>query len=262
MKIIVKNDSKKKNNLYNPGYGVPFNVSRSKIELFLECPRCFYLDRRLGVPRPSMPGWSLNSAVDKLLKNEFDLLRKKEESHKLMDEYKINAVPFDHPNLYIWRDDNYKHIGACVLHKETNLNICGIIDDIWVDKKTKELYIVDYKATSTSQIISLDDEYKQGYKKQMEVYQWIFRQMGFKVSKTGYFLFANAGRNRPEFDGKLEFETSIISYDGDDSWLESVISDIKKCLDSNEIPASGEKCEYCAYRKLVAEEEFKSRKIN
>ena len=170
--------------------------------------------------------------------------------------------PFDHPNLYIWRDDNYKHIGACVLHKETNLNICGIIDDIWVDKKTKELYIVDYKATSTSQIISLDDEYKQGYKKQMEVYQWIFRQMGFKVSKTGYFLFANAGRNRPEFDGKLEFETSIISYDGDDSWLESVISDIKKCLDSNEIPASGEKCEYCAYRKLVAEEEFKSRKIN
>jgi len=252
---------KRKNNLYNPGAGAPFNISRSKIDLFWECPRCFYLDRRLGVSRPGMPGWPLNSAVDKLLKNEFDLLRKKGESHKLMDEYKINAVPFDHPDLPIWRDDNYKHIGACVLHKKTNLNICGIVDDIWVDKETKELYIVDYKATSTSQTISLEDEYKQGYKRQMEVYQWIFRQLGFKVSKTGYFLFANAGRNRPEFDGKLEFETSIISYEGDDSWIESVIMDVKKCLDSDKIPGFGEKCQYCAYRKLVAKEED-GREIN
>jgi len=208
------------------------------------------------VPRPGMPGWPLNIAVDKLLKNEFDLLRKKEESHKLMDKYKINAVPFDHPDLPIWRDDYHQYTGACVLHKKTNLNICGIIDDIWIDKKNKELYIVDYKATSTSKEISLEDEYKQGYKKQMEIYQWLFRQMGFKVSKTGYFLFANAGKNRPEFDGKLEFETSIIPYEADDSWVESTILDIKKCLDSNEIPASGEECEYCAYRKLIAQEEL------
>ncbi|OGZ17532.1 MAG: hypothetical protein A2V72_02475 [Candidatus Nealsonbacteria bacterium RBG_13_37_56] len=253
---------KRKNNLYNPRAGAPFNISRSKIDLFLECPRCFYLDRRLGVSRPGMPGWSLNSAVDRLLKNEFDLLRKKGESHKLMEKYKIDAVPFNHPDLPVWRDDNNRHIGATILHRETNLIINGIIDDIWVDKKGKELFIVDYKATSTSKEISLEDEYKQGYKRQMEIYQWIFRQLGFKVSKTGYFLFANAGRNRPEFDGKLEFETSIISYEGDDSWVESAIFDIKKCLDSDEIPGSGEKCEHCAYRKLISEEELNGSKIN
>ena len=202
-----------------------------------------------------MPGWSLNSAVDHLLKNEFDLLRKSGQSHKLMDKYKINAVPFDHPDLPVWRDDNYRHVGATVLHKKTNLKICGIIDDIWVNKKKKEFYIVDYKATSTSKQISLEDEYKKGYKRQMEIYQWIFRQMGFNVSKTGYFLFANAGKNRPEFDGKLEFETSIISYDGDDSWIEPAIFDIKKCLDSGKIPEASETCEYCKYRLLVSDEE-------
>lgn len=253
---------KRKNNLYSLNSDKPFNISRSKIDLFLECQRCFYLDRKLGISRPSMPGWSLNSAVDTLLKNEFDLLRKNGESHNLMKKYEINAVPFNHPDLYIWRDDNNKHVGAGVLHKQTNLKIFGIIDDIWIDNKTQELYIVDYKATSTSQEISLEDEYKKGYKKQLEVYQWIFKKMGFNVSKTGYFLFANAGKNRPKFDGKLEFETSIISYDGDDSWVEPTIFDIKKCLDSSEIPASGEKCEYCAYRKLVIDEEVKTRKIN
>jgi len=245
---------KRKNNLYDSGAKETFNVSRSKIDFFLECPRCFYLDRKLGIARPSMPGWSLNSAVDQLFKNEFDLLRRKGESHKLMDEYGIDAVPFDHPDLPVWRDDNNKHIGACVLHKKTNLNICGIVDDIWVNRKTKELHIVDYKATSTSREISLEDEYKQGYKKQMEIYQWIFRQMGFKVSKIGYFVFANADKSYAKFDGRLNFEISIISYEADDSWVESTIIDIKKCLNSEKIPPAGEDCEYCSYMALVNSE--------
>lgn len=245
---------KRKSNLYDSDSKEAFKISRSKIDFFLECPKCFYLDRKLGIPRPGMPGWSLNSAVDRLLKNEFDLLRKKRESHKLMDEYKINAVPFDHPDLPAWRDDNHRYVGAIVLHKKTNLNICGIVDDIWIDRKTKELYIVDYKSTSTAKEISLEDEYKQGYKKQMEIYQWIFRQMEFKVSKTGYFVFANADKNLPKFDGKLNFKISIISYEADDSWVDSAIMDIKKCLDSDRIPLASENCEHCGYRELIKNE--------
>jgi len=111
-----------------------------------------------------MPGWALNSAVDHLLKNEFDLLRKDGKRHALMKRYGINAVPFKHQDLPEWRDDYYKYKGICTLHQPTNLEICGIIDDIWVNPNN-QLYIVDYKATSTSKEISLDDEYKQGYKR-------------------------------------------------------------------------------------------------
>ncbi len=233
---------------------VPFRISRGKIDDFLKCPRCFYLDRRLGLGRPSMPGWALNSAVDALLKNEFDLLRKKGQAHELMKQYKIDAVPFDHPDLPVWRDDVYRFVGASFLHKPTNLEICGIIDDVWINKK-KELLIVDYKATSTQSEISLEDEYKQAYKKQMEIYQWIFRRMGFQVNQTGYFVYANAGKNRPKFDARLEFELQIIPHKGNDSWVEPAIFAIKKCLDSDKIPASDPDCEFCQYRKLNREEE-------
>jgi len=218
--------------------------------MFLECPRCFYLDRKLGLAKPDMPGWPLNSAVDQLLKKEFDLLRKKGQSHTLMKKYKIDAVPFSHPDLAEWRDDNYQYKGACVFHQPTNLEVCGIIDDVWINKN-KELIIVDYKATSTKNDISLEDEYKQGYKRQMEIYQWIFCQLGFKVSNIGYFVFANADKGRPKFDGKLEFEVSIIPYQGDGSWIESCLADIKKCLDSDNIPDSGANCQHCAYRRLI-----------
>lgn len=60
-------------NLYDKNSKTLFRLSRSKIDLFLECPRCFYLDRKLGVARPPGFPFSLNSAVDKLLKKEFDI---------------------------------------------------------------------------------------------------------------------------------------------------------------------------------------------
>jgi hypothetical protein len=205
-----------------------------------------------------MPGWSLNSAVDALLKNEFDVLREQQQPHRLMMFYRIDAVPFSHPELHIWRDDHDNRIGASTLHKSTGLNICGIIDDIWINTKNKELYIVDYKSTSTEYPISLDSKWKEGYKRQMEVYQWIFRKLGFPVSKTGYFLFANATKNRPGFHGKLEFENTIIPYEADDSWVEPTIVEIKKCLDSSELPKAGSACQYCAYRRLISKESLKN----
>jgi CRISPR/Cas system-associated exonuclease Cas4 (RecB family) len=243
--------SQRLRNIYDSRLKTPFKLSRSKIDLFLECPRCFYLDRRLGLRRPSMPGWALNSAVDQLFKNEFDLLRKKGQAHKLMKQYKIDAIPFSHKDLEEWRNN---FVGKQYLHEGTNLLIFGAVDDIWVNKKG-ELLVVDYKSTSTTKEISLDDEYKQGYKRQMEIYQWIFRQSGFKVSDTGYFVFANAGKNRPKFDAKLEFELSIVSHKGDDSWVDPVIFKIKKCLDSDNIPNSGKECEFCQYRKLIRQKE-------
>lgn len=241
--------SKRENKLYDSQSKAPFKISRSKIDLFVECPRCFYLDRRLGLERPSMPGWPLNSAVDILLKNEFDLLRKNGEAHELMKKYGVDAIPFNHPDIEEWRN-NFK--GKEYLHEKTNLLIFGAVDDVWINKN-KELIIVDYKATSTKEEISLEDEYKQGYKKQLEIYQWIFRMSGFDVSDVAYIVYANASKNRPKFDGILEFELTLHKHLGDTSWIEPAVFEIKKCLDSPEIPGPSENCEYCRYRELTGE---------
>jgi hypothetical protein len=92
----------------------------------------------------------------------------------------------------------------------------------------------------------------------MEIYQWIFTKMGFPVSDTGFFFFANATKNRPGFGGKLEFENSIIPYRGDTSWIQQVLLDIKTCLDSDTIPESGQNCQHCAYRNLIQKESRKT----
>ncbi|MEX2090821.1 MAG: PD-(D/E)XK nuclease family protein [Candidatus Paceibacterota bacterium] len=234
----------KTRNLFDPGSSEPFVVSRSGIDLFVQCPRCFYLDKRLGVARPPGYPFSLNSAVDTLLKKEFDVHRAAKSAHPLMKTYGVDAIPFSHEELDRWRD-SLRH-GIKYTHKKTNLILRGGIDDIWVNP-TGELHIVDYKATSKSTEVTLDAEWQDGYKRQMEIYQWLFRNNGFKVSPVGYFVYCNGNADKEAFDAKLEFDVKIIPYTGDDSWVEGVITKLHKCLVSENIPSSEEDCDYCSY---------------
>jgi CRISPR/Cas system-associated exonuclease Cas4 (RecB family) len=242
---------KRVNNLYQPGSSKPYPLSRSKIELFLECPRCFYLDRRLGIARPPGFPFSLNAAVDTLMKKEFDIHRVAHESHPLMAQYGIDAIPVEDSQLEEWRN-NFK--GIRYHHKATNLLLFGAIDDLWQNPQG-EYIIVDYKATSKNERIdSLNKKWQDSYKRQMEIYQWLFRQNDYPVSDTGYFVYCNGITDREAFDAKLEFDLTIIPYKGDTSWLESTIKDIHECLESDEIPAPSLDCDYCRYRAEVRKE--------
>ena len=162
-----------------------------------------------------------------------------------MKTYKIDAVPLKDKNMDKWRDA--LRGGIEYLHKDTNLNITGGIDDIWVNPQ-QELLIVDYKATSKAGEVSLDADWQIGYKRQMEIYQWLFRKNGHKVSSTGYFVYCNGDADKEAFDGKLEFDIKIIPYVGDDSWIDKTITDIHKCLNNDKLPESGKDCDYCKYR--------------
>jgi hypothetical protein len=241
----------------------PMPLSRSKIDLFLKCPRCFYIDRKLGISQPSGPQFSLNMAVDALLKKEFDIYRLNKSLHPFQIKNNIDAIPFDHPEIEIWRNNRK---GIQYLHDITNFLITGSIDDVWI-LPSDELIIVDYKAKATNDDpntflepkkdkngkIKNTEQYKNSYKKQIEIYQWIFRKKGFKVSNTAYFIFANAQKNNESFNDRLDFEKVLIPYEGNDDWVESTIIAIHECLSNDDLPESIETCDYCKYYSKIKE---------
>lgn len=216
--------------------------------MFLNCPRCFYLDRRLGVSQPPGFPFSLNSAVDKLLKKEFDIHRVDGTTHPLMKQYGIDAVPLSHKKIDEWRDS--LRAGITFRVDGENVVITGGVDDVWV-KPDGEFIIVDYKATSKEEEVTLDAEWQIGYKRQMEIYQWLFRKNGFRVSATGYFVYCNGNTDKKAFDGKLEFTIKLIPYIGDDAWVEKTVLDAINCLKSDTLPSPGEDCDFCKYRQAV-----------
>jgi len=248
----------KRNSNWNYG-GPNWRLSRSKIDLFISCPRCFYIDNKMGTARPRGFPFNLNSAVDTLLKKEFDIHRAANSTHPLMKSYGLDAVPFAHPKMDEWRDA--LRAGIQYKHEATGMLISGGIDDVWVNPKG-ELIIADYKATSKEEEVNLDADWQDGYKRQMEIYQWLFRMNGFAVSDTGYFVYANGQTDREAFDGKLEFDIKLIPYTGNTDWIEETILSIKKCLDSEQIPQAHPDCEYCSYinaiRSVLSEKSLKN----
>lgn len=241
---------KRTRNVFDPHHPDPFKLSRSKIDLFLECPRCFYVDRRLGVGRPPGFPFNLNSAVDHLLKQEFDAHRAKGETHPLLARYGIDARPVAHDQLNVWRE-NFK--GVEFYHEPTNLIITGAIDDLWINSRGEHI-VVDYKATSKAEpITELNGTWHIGYKRQMEVYQWLLRGNGLTVSDTGYFVYCNGRQDREAFDAKLEFDIALIPYLGKTDWIEGALVSARACLEAETPPAPAEACDYCAY--VAAREE-------
>lgn len=222
-------------------------LSRSKIDLFVSCPRCFFLDQKLKVKRPDTYPLTLNIAVDALLKKEFDIHRTKGEAHPMMTAYGIDAVPFRDARIDMWRELNFGRGGIHVLHSKTGFDVYGVVDDIWINGK-EELIVVDYKATAKASTPTLDGDLGAQYKRQMEVYQWLLQKSGFAVSPTGYFVYVNGKKDARAFDAKLEFDVTILPCEGDTGWVEPILGDIRACLDDEKPPAARETCDYCRYR--------------
>ena len=230
---------------YNPNRTELFKISRSKVEYFLNCKRCFFLDRKLGIGQPPGFPFNLNSAVDSLLKSEFDQYREVQKPHPYIKKIGINAVPFKHEKIEEWRF-NFK--GVSYNHESLKFHVFGAVDDLWINLDNNELIVVDYKSTSKAGEVTLDAAWQIGYKRQMEFYQYLLRRNGFKVSDTGYFVYCNGIKDKPSFDERMDFKISLIPYTGNDNWIENTLSEIHSLLNQNSIPKHTEDCEYCKYQ--------------
>jgi len=224
----------RKRNLYDPKSTSMYRLSRTKLENFLRCPRCFYLDRRLGVSQPPGFPFNLNSAVD-----------------EYMQGAGIDAVPAQHPQLETWRQ-NFK--GVSVDHEATGFTLFGAIDDLWLGKDGKYL-VCDYKATSKNGEVSLDADWQISYKRQMEIYQWLLRRNGLEVNNRSWFVYCNGRRDLADFNERIEFKVRLLPYDGNDDWVEGALMDAAATLHKDELPDPEPDCEYCRYRREAAERE-------
>lgn len=217
-------------------------LSRSKIDLYLECPRCFWLEVKKGIRRPQPAPYTINSAIDLLLKQEFDIYRQRHEPHPIMKKFNIDALPLDHPKIDEWRNT---FSGIQFYHQPTDFFIFGGIDDVWINSQDK-LIVVDYKATGANQHKIYDS-----YMRQMEVYQWLFRQNNFKVSRVGYFVFArvNKANGFESAEPVLSFDLFVEGYRGDPSWVENALYGAKEILNLEYPPEPSPNCEFCTYHQ-------------
>ena len=247
----------RKSSIYTPNQAEPFRISRSKFSDFLACKKCFYLDRVKGLVSPSTPGWTLNETTDLLLKKEFDLCREQQIPHRIFSTFGLNnVVPFKHNALDFWRDSLH---GGLEYHvASSNIVLHGGIDDVWFDQHQKQLIVVDYKSQANNRTVNtreyLAGVYHQSYKTQLDFYAYLLINMGFDVSRTGYFYVCNADRSATAFDGQITFRETLIPYECTIDWIYPKVLEMADLLNSYTIPSQNPSCENCAYahqRELI-----------
>jgi hypothetical protein len=263
---------------YNSQNPNPYELSRSAIEQLVRCEACFWLQKVKGVKTPRMPGFNLNTNTDTLLKKDFNLVRGKGPNIVMKAAGLEHLRPFSHQNLDKWTES--LHFGAAgrfhVDHPETNIRFGGGVDDIWENIDTGVLHIVDYKSTAQitnspkpldqSFIAPPDDpaepDYKAGFRRQMDMYQWVLRKLGFEVSNTGYFLYVDGQHigetgmldNEDPSQAWMRFNVALIPYEGDDSWVNEALHKAKRLISEVTLcPEHSNQCEYGRYLKQVTD---------
>ncbi len=271
----------KKHLIYKPNQKDDFPISRSKFEDFRKCPKCFYLNLVRGFMSPGCPQMTLNSLTDTLLKEEFDLCRKKGVSHRLLKKRKLHhIIPYKNDNfakdengnivkkyegkkneqsvklLDAWRDTRK---GVRRRFKNTNIILYGAIDDVWLNTKTKELIVADYKSSAKKEELTqetyFDDGYKKSYQVQLDFYAYLLKgqkeinDIDNDISKDAYFYTVNARGREKSFDSQILFDEKLIHYTINNDYLEDEIEKMIYTINSNKIPKSNQRCKNCAYAR-------------
>ena len=228
------------------------DLSRTAWDSFIRCKRCFYMERKLKIRPIGMPGYPINSRVDALLKEEFDIYREKQEPHPIFKKYNLNFVPFemDKEKLNDFRN-NRKGVRAKSV--KTNYTIYGAIDDLWHNKDNDEVVVVDYKATSNKYGVDYVNSkmgYHKAYLRQLDFYAYLLKLNKFKVFKTGYWFICNAQyKDQKTFSGNLNFTIDLLSYDIKTDYIEDTLVELEKCYNSNKIPQPNAVCDTCRWQR-------------
>lgn len=244
--------------IFNPQSCDPFQLSRNKIELFFECPRCFYDSVRREHSRPSTPGFVVNNAIDELVKSRFDFFRELQQPDPLMTGAGIPGVPFKHHDLKMWRD---WRTGLRFVDPKTNFQVMGALDDVW-DTQGEGLCVLDTKAGDDAKDALVGSHYWDCYKRQMDIYSWLLEQSGHKVNPMSYFLWAQAVcKKRGDGDEILlrlhsnkllvSFKLSVVPYRVSTGWIGDKLVQIRECLTSDKAPRPSRGCKYCRFRRRI-----------
>jgi len=224
----------------------PTEFSRTAVSLFEECPRCFYLDKKLGIKRPPGFPFTLNAAVDKLMKAEYDAHRVAKTIPPLLASAGFSLIPLDHPEISTWRNARK---GIRINYR--GFDFFGACDDVWSTQDGKIWHIVDYKTTAKEHPVTWLDPENQphhlAYQKQIAFYVWLMQEQGHPVSDIALFVYSTGNNQLPAFNDVLQFRTHLITHSCSTAAIPGLLDDLIDCYNAPSVPALDGGCKYCSF---------------
>lgn len=233
-------------------------ISRSGLKLYLECPRCFWLDLHHKIKRPPGYPYTLSAAVDYLVKREFDKFRAEGTLPPVLALSGIdglkNAHLYNGDNVAEWRN-NFK--GIAYFDEDLNAILYGAIDDV-LEFSDGSLAVVDYKSSGSKEITIYDD-----YQKQMDVYNYILQQKGYDTYPEAYFVFYQVIKEGEDgFKNALKFHEEVRAVKVNKEWVGPAFEKAVELARSDTPPSAAEAlaksahCDHCHYVEMASQHQL------
>lgn len=213
-------------------------LSRSSLKLFQDCPRCFWLDLHHKIKRPPSFPYTLSSAVDFLVKQEFDKYRREGTLPPVLARHSIKGKLYAGKELPVWRE-NFK--GVQYFDEDLNALLYGAVDDV-LELPDKSLAVIDYKSSGSREIRIYDD-----YQKQMDIYNWLLDRNGFQTHPEAYFVFYQVDKSGGGFQNSLPFIEQLKAVKVDKSWVGDVFEQAVMVARRDTPPEIETMCTHCMY---------------
>lgn len=212
----------------------------SGLNLFKECPRCFWLHHHENIKRPQGPFPSLPGGMDLVIKDYFDQYR-----GSLPPELvgKVDGTLMeDNALMNIWR--NWR-TGLAYNDPTLNAELFGALDEcLVIDGKYAPL---DYKTRGSPPHPGDSERY---YQTQLDTYSLMLRANGYPVADHGYLVYYFP--KKVERDGVVHFTVYPVRMGLDANRARNLFEKAVACL-RDTAPRAHTGCIFCDWVTRLAE---------
>lgn len=216
--------------------GRQIQLSPSSLNLFLECPKCFWLYKAKGIHRPEGPKSSLPNGMDLLLKKYFDKYRSQKKLPPEIEGKVEGKLLEDQEMLNNWR--NWRL--SVLKYEDKNLNavLRGGLDECFVLEGS---YIpVDYKTRG----FALKEDTEKYYQNQLNCYTLLLEASGFKHPSFGYLIFYIPEQVKTR--GIVQFSITPLKVLTNPQTAKRLFEEAVKLL-RGPAPVSHSDCKFCSW---------------
>ncbi len=158
-------DSHKKSDL--------MRLSPSSLNLFLDCPRCFWLYVNKKIERPRIPVATITTGLDKVIKEHFNLYRPKNTLPPILKGEVPGKLISKFPNRG-WLE---------FIDSKENAKLGGYLDEC-LDLGNNFYAALDHKTRGSAPI-----KVHRSYQLQMDVYTFLLEENKFPTKRLAYIIY-------------------------------------------------------------------------
>ena len=212
-------------------------ISPSSLNLYRECPRCFWFQMNEGIRRPEQPSSTLPMGVDLTLKAYFDHWRQKRELPPLLKGKLPGELLADQATIVKFRSRSFGWYD-----KKAEAYFSGILDDamelpggfvVPLDNKTKGFPPLEPHIAHITQ---------------MSAYTLLLRENGFTTRNLAYLVYWFFNHKSFDLANPLNFNVTVEEIVTEPDKVLQLFRDAVSLL-RGPLPLPTMECAFCQYRQ-------------